>query len=492
MKKILTLLTLMLFCISLSSTAQEKYTGKRMIVYGKNFQNKFDAALIDSITFVTVEMDAAKATVTGTTANSVSLSIDVPEECLVMWLFVGNEDTGFEEYYLTESCDTTITGLEADNDYEVKATVYDKYSKRIATGVLLATFHTDYYSASECIPSGSDLVKYYKEGGQTFNLLPDGYYTLSDTLDLGSKFVCLQGSKSSPATITCADGACFKFGNGIQLKNLNIDCTDNNVSGLLLMTDTPDASLSTEALGYKSYGATLDGYVMQNTVEMKNVNVKGLKNSLVYGNKTPWSLLYLTIDQCIVQLDNDGSYGVINMYGASNGVIGDLTVMNSTFYNLKANDKAYFLRYSNASNAQPKKIFGDDMARLSIVNNTFVNVFSGKDFANNLPNTKGVLTTVSDNIFYDVYRVYQIVQTNTSRHTVGNYIWWENTPEQTNDTSRTDSNGNPICTKADPGFKPVEGQPAFDFSQKNCGLYFTPAYKPLTAKAGDPRWLPTE
>ena len=90
--------------------------------------------------------------------------------------------------------------------------------------------------------------------------------------------------------------------------------------------------------------------------------IKNLKNSLLYGNKKPWSLRDFRVVDCIVQLNNSGSNSILNLYGANptNGLIKNLTVRNSTFVNIVKNSSGYFIRYANSSNAQPKKIFGDN------------------------------------------------------------------------------------------------------------------------------------
>ena len=386
-----------------------------------------------------------------------------------------------------------------ENNYELTLQVLGNTEKNNTGGELVLKAFNTFTPAFGTIPSGTDLNAFFAEttlpeqkDAIAFDLEQGGTYQLTDVLDFGNKYVVLR-STGTHATITTSPGACFMFGNGIKLQNIDIDATDNTANGLLLMSNTPDESLSIEALGYKDKGANQTGFVMTNPVTLKNVNVKGLKKSLIYGNKTNWSLLGLMIDGCMVQLDNEESMGVINMSGAKNGLIKSMTVCNSTFYNLKKNSTAYFLRYGNSSNAQPRKIFGNgETAVLTLTNNTFANVFTDKDFANNLANTDAVTTILTDNIFYDVYRVYQFVQTNTKRTARNNFVWWVNTPKQTNDITRTDSNGNPLCTEADPGFPTIDALTPMDLSQPNGGANFVPSGLPLENRAGDPRWLPTE
>lgn len=388
-----------------------------------------------------------------------------------------------------------------DNNYSFSLQVLGNEERNnTESEVVVKTFNT-FTASYGTIPAG-DLNTYFQNNplptevstdAIAFDLDPNGQYTLSDVLDFGDHYVVLR-STGDNATITCSDGAYFKFGNGFKLQNLNIDCTGNTANGLLFLTDTPSESQSITSLGYTALGANQTGYVMTNPVYLKNVNVKNLGKSLLHGGSVSWSLTNFMIENSIIQLDNgDQSSSVINLYGSTgsgNGLIKSLSITGSTFYNLQENDKAYFLRYKSSSNAQPQKIFGTGAtATISITNSTFANVFTAKDFANNLANHNLITTILQSNIFYDVYRVYQIVQTNTTRTTTNNYIWWVKTSKQSNDTSRTDSNGNPICTEADPGFPTIETLTALDFTQDNCGQNFTPSGVPLSNSAGDPRWL---
>lgn len=397
---------------------------------------------------------------------------------------------------------TVVIPRVADNLYEMQLTVIGDKDKGNTDGQPVTKPFNSFIEALASIPSGTDLNAYFsenpvaaQEGDAVYDLEPGGNYTLTSPLNFSDQSVMLR-SIADNAVITCSDGAYFMFGNGIKLQNVNIDVTGNKADGLFVMSDTPSASLSTEALGYKAKGANQDGYVMTNPVNLKNVNVKNLQKSLIYAGGVNWSLTNLIIDGCIIQLDNeDSSNGVINLYGSggSNGLIKNMAISNSTFYNLKENSKAYFIRYKNSSNAQPQKVFGtDETATLSITHCTFANVFTGKDMANNMANTGLITTTLTDNIFYDVFRVYQFVQTNTVRTTTNNYIWWVKASPQSNDTSRTDSAGNPICTEADPGFTPIEELQPLDFSAVNLGADFTPSGIPADNMAGDPRWLGIE
>ena len=133
-----------------------------------------------------------------------------------------------------------------------------------------------------------------------------------------------------------------------------------------------------------------------------------------------------------------------------------MRIENSTFYNLVKNDKAYFLRYANSSNAQPKKIFGDtDNSTTHVISHcTFSKTFSNKDFANNMPNTNTVKTTVEYCVFYDVFRLYQYIQSQAYMLTPFNTICGVDggAPNNKDIGGRKDKQGNPYATEEDPQF----------------------------------------
>ena len=284
---------------------------------------------------------------------------------------------------------------------------------------------------------------------------------------------------------------------GFKMKYINVDCTDMTAEGGILglgkLENAADsamcASITTEALGYKALGANQDGYVIVDPVVIQDCNFKNVPKSLLYGNKKNWSLYDFRITGCIVQLNNAGSSNsVLHLQGASNGLIKNCTLRNNTFYNVQENSSAYFLRYSNSSNAQPKKIFGDAKASYVIEHNTFCRTMTGKDFANNLANTNTITTYCCYNIFEDVFRLYQFVQTQTVRTTIGNTISGITNAVNSNDNGgRKDSNGNPLATEEVQGF--TDWSKELDLTATNGGVDFTPTGSVANQnKSGDPRW----
>ena len=330
---------------------------------------------------------------------------------------------------------------------------------------------------------------------QGFALEAGETYTLNGKVDFRLNQITLRSTEKGgthPRVIVGPEGALVTQA-GLKVKFIDFDCTSATQTGLLMLSDTPDASISTESLGYKANGANQNGYVINKPVIFQECNIKNLPNSLIYGNKQPWSLRDFRITDCLIQLNNEGSNSFINLYGGGNGLVKDMTIENNTIWNLVKNGSAYFIRYSNSSNAQPKKIFGnnDNSSTHNIRYNTFCKTFSNKDFGNNMPNTNTVVLNTQYNIFYDVFRIYQYLQNNCERHTPGNTIWGVDggTPNGNDTGGRKDSDGNPYATLEDPAFTGTFLQAINLDDQEKGGVNFTPTAPVATQnQAGDPRW----
>lgn len=404
-----------------------------------------------------------------------------------------------EENEIIDGC-STIREYQEETKYmaHIKALGKAELDNKDAVAASESSWHT--YLPATLIPDGTDLAKYFadnkvitedgKEVG--YELVPGGSYTMSGSVDFDLNTVTLRGDKVSYPTVTLGAGGVFITQAGLQLRWINFDCTSATNIGFIILSENPSKTISTESLGYKEDGASQDGFVINNPINIQECYFKNINNSILYGNKKDWSIRNLIIMDCIIQLNNNSSNSVINLYGGSNGLIKDLTIKNSTFYNLLKNSLAHFLRYSNGSNAQPKKIFGDtgNSASITIENNTFSHVMSNKDFANNLANQNVITTNIHNNIFYDVYRLYQIIQTNTMTYTTGNTIFgvWGGNPNNNDIGGRIDKNGNSYATEENPEFVgPFEQE--LDLTKDYGGVNFTPRGSvAVENKAGDPRW----
>lgn len=347
------------------------------------------------------------------------------------------------------------------------------------------------------IPAGTDIAEFLNanlrpgEPNQAFELEAATEYTWNGEVNFELTPVLLRGDKLRRPTVVFGESGVLMTQAGLQVKNINFDCGQIKATGVITLSPNPDASISTETLGYKADGANQNGFVINDPVMITNCNFKNVKNSLLYGNKKNYSLREFRITECIVQLNNSGDKPVIHLQGGQNGLIKEMMIRNSTFYNLVKNSKAYFIRYSNSSNAQPKKIFGnsDNSSTHVISHCTFAKTFSNKDFANNMPNTNTIKTTVEYCVFYDVFRLYQYIQSQSYMLTPGNTTWGVDGGKPNNNDigGRKDKKGNPYATLEDPGF--TEPFAEFDLAQPKGGVNFRPTGEvAVENRSGDPRW----
>lgn len=345
-------------------------------------------------------------------------------------------------------------------------------------------------------PAGYEIA-FELEHGQTYNL--------NDSVDFRLYPVTFRSSdKNDRAIVVVGKNGYITTSGGLKVKFINFDCTNlNKKMGLLSFSDHPDASISTESLGYKALGANQDAFVINRPVSFQGCWIKNLPATLVFGNNKSWAIRDFSIKDCIVQAAN-ASYTTpwINFVGSSAGGFKNLTIENSTFYNTEKNEsEQYFMRYNNASNAQPRKLYGDADNSLNYVikNNNFIRTNPKKDFANNMPNTANgsgvdnqIRLSMTDNVFFDTYRIYQLVQTQWYKITTGNFVSYSGlcAPTETDyaPSGRTDSAGNFYTTLDEsPAYSDAQLQP-IDFTKPNGGLNLAPAGIAGAAQSGDPRW----
>jgi hypothetical protein len=398
---------------------------------------------------------------------------------------------------IVDGCSIVFDKLE-DTKYEIKLLSLGNSELNNKEAKTATSYAYSTLIPATTIPVGQDIAEFInnnlKNDGseQAFELVGGASYTMNGSVDFDLNKMTVRGDMSNHPTVTMGADAYFMTQAGLKVQWINFDCTSMTSTGLITLSGNPSETISTETLGYKKDGANQNGYVINDPVIIQECHIKNLQNSLLYGNKKNWSLRDFRIKNCIAQLNNAGSNPFIHLQGASNGLIKNMTIENSTFYNLVKNSSAYFIRYSNQSNAQPKKIFGDsDNSTTHVISHcTFAKTFSNKDFANNMPNTNTVKTTVEYCIFYDVFRLYQYIQTQSYMLTPGNTIFGVDggTPNSTDTGGRKDKLGNPYATLEDPDFVGPFLQ-EFDLTQDKGGVNFKPQGEvAVSNKSGDPRW----
>lgn len=334
------------------------------------------------------------------------------------------------------------------------------------------------------IDNGSDLkdviAKFAKDG---VLVLPAGAeLTLNEPIEL-DQTLTIVSDPEDPATIIAKAG--FVVSDNFTLKDVKIDAAE---------VTTPFIALNPEGGKVKNQDVYTDAqtkdFYLLGEIAIENVMIKDLKNALVSSNGQDWALVSLIIENSIIQLDNGDKNTLIAFDATKNnkGAIKNIKIQKNTIYNLQENKSKYFIRFANASNAQGA--FGTKNGTSTydwkISSNTIIRTMTAKDFGNNIVNNAKVTSTFNNNLLYDVFRVYQYLQNNQVRETVGNFIFYKVTSPQSNDQSRKDSNGNPYTTVLETA--PFEvPTTSLDLTKKNGGLNLTPSGE--ASATGDPRWL---
>ena len=222
-------------------------------------------------------------------------------------------------------------------------------------------------------------------------------YVLDSNVDLGLQKAVIWGCG---AKVTVKGEGQLSTQTYLQVRSVNFLCAEAT-KAIIALSATPDESLkiNDETSAIKFEGANQKVYWIDNQVSVILCNFVDLGQSLIYANKQPYALANLKIDQCVVQLRGSSIDPVINWVGSNTGAIKNIVLSNNTIYNVSQDNTAsWMIRFGNASNAQPQKVWGTDaFSRFQMYNNTIC--FPGKALANNFPNKNNVYLTWKKNIF---------------------------------------------------------------------------------------------
>ena len=359
---------------------------------------------------------------------------------------------------------------------------------------------------AQVIPNGSDIYEFITaalpslsedDNESAFELEAGGQYTCSDTIDFQGHKMTLRGNKLSHPTVIMGEKAIIETSSQLKVKFLNFDCTAmTNKQGVIQLSDNPPANKSAEAQGAvagKSNNAPADVYILQDPIIIQDCAFKNVPNCLFAVGTCSWGVSDVRVINSIVQLNCDGSKNsngaLICAYSSGSkspsggqfwyGGIKSITVKESTFLNLVDNSKCRFIRFNN--NALDR-VFPSASGSLTMTDNTFVRTFNKKEFGNNTPNANTYKITFDNNIFYDVYRLQKLFQSNCDvTWTQGkNTIWGVASSIDGTDKSKW-------ATEEDPDFE-GETTVELDFAKENCGLNLT-ARGTISSTIGDPRWI---
>jgi hypothetical protein len=355
----------------------------------------------------------------------------------------------------------------------------------------------------QTIPAGSDLNQWFAANpipeesiGENLNydLEAGGEYTVSSELDFDAHWVTLRSnSKTNPATIKYTTAAsCINFTAPFNVKYLKFDCTAMSESnGVFGFSKSPTAERVSENNGY----AVSDFVIFKGNVTIVNSTFKGVNGYFFWDNRKDQKVAAVNflIDNCLVELTPPASNSGGVIWTNKGGHINDLTVSNSTFYNLGAGDVKYFYQ-AGMYRAKDIGMGGSASSQsgkgnsVTYKNSTFYRIGWNNGQWGNYNGMQGKLDsfwTMTDCIFYDcsnggsVPRRFlhgQAYANNPENKTFANntYMKADGTFQ---DPQNYDTSGTVI--EEDPQFaNPEEG----DFHISGATQ--------VARRTGDPRWLP--
>lgn len=364
-----------------------------------------------------------------------------------------------------------------------------------------ATAATDYnYStlvAATVIPAGTEISQFVKDNlqdidtEQAFELEAGASYTMDGEVDFQDKLVTFRGNKVNHPIVTLGADGVMRTAKGLKVKFINFDCSAATNNGVIECSTQPYSA---------TVGTYSNAYILESPIIMQECMFKNVNSCLFYTGNLAWGVNDLRINNCIVQLDNDGSsfsngavicaYSSTSLFNGSAswvGLVKSITISNSTIYNIKDNSKNRMIRFLTNN---PSKVYSTADGSASITNCTFSKVMSGKEFANNTPNRNDYAITFLNNVCYDVYRLQKFIQSNNvscSDYNVNpslNTTWGVTNAVDATDKTR-------CATEEDPGFDADAVLQPLDLTKENGGVNFK-ASGTISSTIGDPRWLATE
>ncbi len=378
-----------------------------------------------------------------------------------------------------------------DTKYEVSVRTLgnEKYNNKEASSAMTVAYST--MIPAKVVPANvDDLVAFIKQNiedvdtEQAFELEAGAVYEINSELDFGEKQVTFRGSKvNRPKVIFGYDGV-IRTAGGLKIKFINFDCGSQSSNGVVEGSENPSpAMISTKG----------NAYYLKNPVIFQECFFKNVTSCLFTPGRCTWAVEDVRVMDCIVQLDNDGKkFGngaVISGYSDDHYFEGgqqwrcgirNITVKNSTIYNIKTNSKNRFIRFSN--NGFSNYFATGNNGSATLENNTLCRVMTGKEFANNTPNKKEYVIAFNNNICYDSWRLQKFIQGNCTKNVdmTTNTIWGVSNSVDNTDKSK-------YATEEDPLFSGEPYLQVLDLDKPNGGVDFK-AGGAISSKVGDPRW----
>jgi hypothetical protein len=381
---------------------------------------------------------------------------------------------------------STTRRLLADTKYKavVKTLGNKTYNNKDAVAATTAAFST-LVPANAVIPTGTDLFAYFtahpitaSTANQVYELEINGSYTMTGDIPTGLANVTIRGNKVTHPVITMSTGVFISDGGGFNLSTIDFDCSNFTGKGIVtynaILNTTAPTTVSTTA---PTYLTGWPGIMVSSPVSVRSCKITGLTTPLIFDNGVKYAFATLIINDCIIG-QNTLTATLINVAG---GMIKDLTLTNSTFYNVQAATGGYLLRYANSTNVMKITGSGWPSSSETISNCTFWQVYTSSKIANYTGMSQSYNTlSVQKCIFVDTgsQRVIRDLTINaTMVRKIGyNSYWFAGVFASLEIAAGYDTSSTVINT--DPQLKdPAHG----DFTVQGSAQ--------ISAQTGDPRWL---
>ncbi len=289
---------------------------------------------------------------------------------------------------LIDGCSVTVPRQE-DTNYmvSVKTVGNSKIKNSDAQQATVLLFNT-FAKELATVPTGADLAEWFRQNpipdsteAIYYNLEPEGHYTLNDTLDLGGHHVVLRTTdKQNRAQITYGTGGYFCTSAPMTLQNINLDCSgvsdEAKNSAAIALSPTPDESIK----GIINHGKYTSSYynIAVKPIYIVNCDFTGVKGMLFYDNNKQYCVETLIIENCKVQFITKSNISNWAYFYTPGGFIKDLTIKNSSMWNIGEGNLQYVIRYNNSGRLDRAGYDRDgETQSVSLLSSTFYKLGSG-------------------------------------------------------------------------------------------------------------------
>jgi hypothetical protein len=489
--KICTLALLGASALFLTSCAEDGYDDDERFDAGVS-NTQMEAVKADDIT-VTASADGKSQTFTwpvvlGASGYRVNL-IDI-----------SNPDEPIINDSIVDGC--SVTGKrEEDVNYKLTIlTIGDKAKGNTdATQAAVKSFST-FTPTYKTIPAGSNLNEWFaansfpeetKSENLNFDLEAGAEYTLSGTLNFGTQPVSLRSnSKTNHATIKYTGEASITFEAPFNLKYIDVDCSGMEIGstnhGIFAFSKEPVGPIAKDidADKYK-----WEGQIIEKPVTFVNCNIKNLKSYFFWDNQQKVCAATMLIDNCVVHLAPEKSYSGGVFWTNKGGHINDMTVSNSTFYELPSCESDYKYFYQ-AGGVSAHEVYNSEATTntLTYKNSTFYHVTWNNGQWGNYNRMQGRTWSywvMTNCIFYDCSTAGSVprrfLHGQAYASSPGNKTFNNNTYMKNDGTFQDPQNYDESGTI-------IEEDPMFA-TPANGDFHISGATQ-VARQTGDPRWLP--